>query len=73
MKALRKLPDNAPVKEQIVTLILNNALFACTYNEKTDMLETAKEGDVIVAVWQGKWQSHAFSCDLVQLKRMLTG
>jgi hypothetical protein len=71
---LRPLPDETPIRERSVTVLLvrgNEVMQAKTKMEKREIAALAQDTDVVLCVWTGKWSSDAFFLPIDRLRSVL--
>jgi hypothetical protein len=68
---LRPLPDEMPIGERIVTVLLirgNEVMQAKTKGEKREIAALAQDTDLLLCVWTGKWSSDSFFLPIDRLR-----
>jgi hypothetical protein len=67
---LRELPENAPIDDRLVTVLLirgSVVMQAKNKTEKRELASLAKPDDLLLCVWTGQWSSDAFVLPLDKL------
>ena len=68
---LRSLPDETPIGDKIVTVLLirgNEVMQAKTKAEKREIAAIAQDTDILLCVWTGKWSSDVFFLTIDRLR-----
>jgi len=68
---LRELPEEAPIDDRSVTVLLirgSGVMQAKSKTEKRELASVAKPDDLLLCVWTGQWSSDAFFLPLEKLK-----
>jgi hypothetical protein len=68
---LRPLPDEAPIGDRIVTVLLvrgNEVMQGKSKTEKQYLARLAEDTDLLLCVWTGEWSSDAFLLPIDKLR-----